>query len=202
MEAVGKHGIQLQPGLIELFLLLFADDLALLSSTATGLKNQQNHLNSMCKEYSLCINSEKSKIMVFRKGGFLGKYERWFLEGNELEVVDSYTYLGCTFTTKFSLCQGVSPLAAKGKKATYDCVRVLCKFSELTRQTFFPQLFDVQIQPIALYGSEVWGLQRIDVIEKVHTFACKRFLNVPLKHPNIDIQTKWCMETLEGIPCS
>ena len=30
MEAVGKHGIQLQPGLVELFLLLFADDLALL----------------------------------------------------------------------------------------------------------------------------------------------------------------------------
>ena len=92
-------------------------------------------------------------------------------------------------------------MAAKGKKATYDCVRVLRKFSELTRQTFF-KMFDVQIKPIALYGSKVWGLQRIDVIEKIHTFACKRFLNVPLKHPNIDIQTKWCMETLEGIPCS
>ncbi|WP_419653185.1 hypothetical protein, partial [Thiolapillus sp.] len=36
MEAVGKHGRQLQPGLVELFLLLFADDLALLSSTAMG----------------------------------------------------------------------------------------------------------------------------------------------------------------------
>ena len=83
-------------------------------------------------------------------------------------------FLGYTFTTKLSLCQGVSPLAAKGKKATYDCVRVLRKFSELTRQTFF-KMFDVQIQPIVLYGSEVLGLQRIDVIEKVHTFACKRF---------------------------
>ena len=45
-------------------------------------------------------------------------------------------------------------------------------------------MFDVQIQPIVLYGSEVWGLQCIDVIEKVHTFACKRFLNVPLMTPN------------------
>ena len=41
MEAVGKHGLQLQPGLVELFLLLFVDDLALLSSTAIGLQNQQ-----------------------------------------------------------------------------------------------------------------------------------------------------------------
>ena len=91
--------------------------------------------------------------------------------------------VGYAFTTKVSLCQGVSPLAAKGKKATYDCVRVFRKFSELTRQTFF-KMFDVQIQPIVLYGSEVLGLQRIDVIEKVHTFACKHFVNVPLKTPN------------------
>ena len=81
MEAVGKHGIQLQLGLAELFLLLFADDLALLSSTATGLQNQLNHLNSVCKEHSLSINTEKSKVMVFRKGWFLGKNEKWFLEG-------------------------------------------------------------------------------------------------------------------------
>ena len=41
----------------------------------------------------MCIrdsNSEKSKMMVFRKGGFLGKCDRWFLEGKELEVVNSY----------------------------------------------------------------------------------------------------------------
>ena len=45
-------------------------------------------------------------------------------------------------------------------------------------------MFDAQIQPIVLYGSEIWGLQRVDVIEEVHTLACKRFLNVPLKTPN------------------
>ena len=62
-------------------------------------------------------------------------------------------------------------------------VRVLRNFSEMTRQTLF-KMFDAPIQPIVLYGSEIWGLQRGDVIEKVHTFACKRFLNVPLKTPN------------------
>ena len=98
IEAVGKHGIQLQPGLVEVFLLLFSSDLALLSSTAMGLQNQLNHLNSVCKEHSLCVNSEKYKIMVFRKGGFL---KRWFLEGNILEVVNSYTYHCYTFTIKF-----------------------------------------------------------------------------------------------------
>ena len=95
----------------------------------------------MCKEHSLSINTERSKVMVFRKGGFLGKNEKWFLEGNEIEVVNSYTDLGYTFTTKFSICQGVSLLAAKRKKATYDCARVLRNFSKMTRQTFF-KIFD------------------------------------------------------------
>ena len=52
--------------------------------------------------------------------------------GNEVEVVNSYTYLGYTFTTKLSVCQGFSLLVAKGKKekkkkkeAIYDSVRVL-----------------------------------------------------------------------------
>ena len=41
LNNVGRHGIQLQPGILEILLLsLFADDLALLSSTATGHQNQ------------------------------------------------------------------------------------------------------------------------------------------------------------------
>ena len=75
MEAVEKHGIQLQPGLAELFLMLFADDLALLSSTAMGLQKSTEPFE-FSKEHSLSINTEKSKVMVFRKGGFLGKNEK------------------------------------------------------------------------------------------------------------------------------
>ena len=63
----------------------------------------------------------------------------------------------------------------------------------MTRQTSF-KTFDAQIQPIALYGSEVWGLQCVGVVEKVHTLACKRFLNVQLK-------TAMCMGILEGTTC-
>ena len=67
LSNVGQHGIQLQPGMLELFLLLFADDLALLSSTATGLQNELNQLSRMCEERLLKINIEKTKVMVFRK---------------------------------------------------------------------------------------------------------------------------------------
>jgi hypothetical protein len=45
----GMHGIQFLPGLLELFILLFADDIVLLSQTAIGLQNQIHILAEMCK---------------------------------------------------------------------------------------------------------------------------------------------------------
>ena len=76
LSNVGQHGIQLQPGMREFFLLFIADDLALLSSTSVGLQNQLNQLSRMCEERLLKINIEETKVMVFRKGGHLGKKKR------------------------------------------------------------------------------------------------------------------------------
>ncbi len=48
----------------------------------------------------------------------------------------------------------------------------------------FFKIFDIKIQPILMYASEIWGTVRLDGIEKVHMMACKRFLGVPLRTPN------------------
>ena len=44
----------------------------------------------------------------------------------------------------------------------------------------FLKLLDAQTEPILTYAAEVWGLGNVTQIEKVYTFAIKRFLNVPL----------------------
>ena len=92
----GKHGFQLIPGREEIFSLLFADDIVLLSSTPTGLQTQINSLQRASDSLGLTVNIDKTKVMVFRKGGFLGKKEKWTLDGKPLEVVNSYKYLGYT----------------------------------------------------------------------------------------------------------
>lgn len=184
MEEMGKHGVQLIPGLIELFILLFADDLALMSSTPQGLQNQLDILLETCKELGVEVNISKTKAMVFRNGGFLGKSEKWYLGSEQLEVVKKYVYLGFTFTTAMSTTQSSKQLAIKGKRATFDMVRALNKLEVVTKDIFF-KMFDAQIQPCLLYASEVWGLLATDDdVEKVHTYACKRFLNVSLRTPN------------------
>ena len=170
------HGIQLLPWLVEIFLLLFADDIVLISDTPRGLQNQLDVLSSACKDLFLHINTDKTKVMVLRKGGFWGKHEKWHLDGKNIEVVNEYTYLGYTFTTKMSVMKGVHVLAAKGKRACVERVRYIGK-------CFF-KIFDTQVQPVILYSAEIWGLHRLSNVERVQTFACKRYLNVPLKVPN------------------
>ena len=48
------------------------------------------------------------------------------------------------------------------------------------------KIFDSQIQPIILYGSELWGLDRNATThcEAVHLMGLKRFLGVDKKTPN------------------
>ena len=107
--------------------------------------------------FFLNINTDKTKLTVFRKGGFLD--EKWSIDDKTLEVVSEYTYLGSTFTTKRSVAKGVDVLAAKGKQACVESVRYLGRLSEMSKNGFF-RIFDTQVQPVLLYSAEIWGLHR------------------------------------------
>ena len=47
----------------------------------------------MCDERLLKISTEKTKVMVFRKGGHLSKKEVWYLGGQKLDVVNNWGVL-------------------------------------------------------------------------------------------------------------
>lgn len=179
----GKHGIQLVPGAIELFLMLFADDVVLLSNTVTGLQNQLTNLKKEADRLSLTVNLDKTNIMVFRKGGHLSANEKWIYGKEELKVTNSYTYLGMMFTTKLSISGVLNELSTKGKRGVMAIQKTMRKLNTADPCLFW-KMFDTQIEPILTYAAEVWGLDEAQSIEKVHTFAIKRFLNVPLHSSN------------------
>ena len=45
-------------------------------------------------------------------------------------------------------------------------------------------MFDQQVQPALTYAAEVWGAKKIEEIEKVHMYACKKALSVSQKTSN------------------
>ena len=177
----GRHGVTFD--LLELFILLFADDIVLLSTTVVGLQRQLNTLHSAATRYELRVNMSKTKVIVFRKGGYLARSEKWIYGGETMSVVNAYKYLGLYFTTKISFSYACEDIASRAKKAVFAIFHILYRLDCSSFQ-IFTKLFDAQVQPILQYGAEIWALDKGEMIEKVHLYALKRFLNVDSKTPN------------------
>ena len=51
---------------------------------------------------------------------------------------------------------------------------------------FFLKIFDAQVQPVVLYGAEIWGLDSSSsVIDNLHLFGLKCYLGVDRRTPNV-----------------
>ena len=79
-----------------MFTLLFADDTVLFAETKQGLQTALNVLNLYCKRKKLVINTTKTKVLVFSRGKIRNK-PVLYLNGESLETVNDYVYLGITF---------------------------------------------------------------------------------------------------------
>ena len=160
-----------------IILLMFADDIAFIADTIRGLQQQLNSLQSFCENNKLKVNINKTKIVVFKRGGQLARRERWTYNGTVIDVVTSFAYVGVHFTNRLSLYKMAENVSTKAENVLNYVLSCLNILPYIPVNTFF-KVFDVKICPILLYGSELWGLQRMSVIEQVQIYACKRLLNV------------------------
>ena len=96
-----------------------------MSDTAQGLQQKLNILEQQSKRLGVRVNLEKTKIIVFRKGGFLSKYEKWFYDRHPIEVVNRYVYLGFEFTTKMSKKSSLTSFIIKAKHALNALLKTL-----------------------------------------------------------------------------
>ena len=87
---------------MKLYTLLYADDTVILAETATDLQTSLNALSSYCHEWDLTVNLSKTKVVIFSKGR-ITSHHGFTYNGEEVEVVDDYTYLGIVLTSLFRL---------------------------------------------------------------------------------------------------
>ena len=120
----GKHGIQLASDLIELLILLFADDVVLLSDSVFGLQTQLNILFNTAKRLDLIVNLDKSNIVVFRNGGHLALNETWYFGNEKLEVVNMYKYLGVYKAHVLTYSKRPCRSSQKGNASNYETFMV------------------------------------------------------------------------------
>ena len=158
-------------------MLLYADDIVIFSKNAEELQAGLDVLVNYCNRWKLKVNVDKTKIMVFRKGGVLPRNLTFYYNGQQLEIINKFRYLGVVFTAggSFSECQNT--LAGQAQKAIFQHSKYLYKFTFLSPRHKL-ELFDKLILPILNYRGEVWGFSQANAIERVHLQFCKRLLGV------------------------
>jgi hypothetical protein len=133
--------------------LLYADDVVLLSETAGGLQTCINRLQAHCEQNGLTVNTSKSKVMIFNKGG-RHVYHCFKLNGYTLDIAKEYKYLGILFTPSGSFTRAKELLYKKSLKSYFKLKKALSVINNLKLGI---RLFDHTISPILTYGSEVLG---------------------------------------------
>ena len=134
---------------------MYADDLILLSEKKEGLQNLINKVNDFCAEKNLSINAKKTKVMVFNRGNKLIKADL-YCNVTLLDNVKSFKYLGISVSAKnCSFSPTIDDLSTKAERAMFALNNKI-KISTIPPRLAL-KIFNAQIAPILLYGSEVWG---------------------------------------------
>ena len=100
------------------------------------------------------MNTDKSKVMVYRNGGPLRHYKRWYFKGTKLEVVSNYEYLGLYFTPKLCWSLTRTTLAKQASKAVFCIMKQQRYFGSFSPKDAL-KLFDMIVRPILCYGAEI-----------------------------------------------
>ena len=99
----------------------------------------------------------KSNIIVFRKGCYIGARKRWIYSGAVMQLANVYTYLGIYFTTRLYLVSACKDLASRAQNTLLCILQKMYLLNNNSLEVYL-KLFDGQVQPIAQYGAELWGL--------------------------------------------
>ena len=164
-------------------ILMFADDMIILSTSIEGLQEGLNNLSDYCRKWGLTVNINKTKIVIFRRGGKIAKQEKWVYNGKVVEIVSSFKYVGCEITSSGSFTMCIKNLVQSARRALFSMKRNLNKNPEILPETQI-DMFNLMIAPILNYGCEVWGLRVADPIEKFHLSFLKCLLEVKISTPN------------------
>lgn len=163
-------------------ILLYADDIVLLADSPIVLQNMINTLYDYCNQWSLKINLEKSKIMIFRTCTRVSQNTRWKFGNNEIDVVNDYKYLGINLTFNLSFKKHLESKLALSKTAiNANWLNYIhdpkINFSNKLK------IFHSAAKSIMFYGAQVWGFLSFDAVEKLLRYFLKNMLYLPKNTP-------------------
>ena len=169
-------------GQLSIYLLLFADDSALIAESEAGLQNLISAFEKYCKKWNLTVNVDKTKIVIFKKGRTLNVDSTFTYSGINIAVVNTFNYLGIVFTSNGSFYNAIKTLTSKATRAMGQLLAVT-KHKEIPLKIMI-DLFDSFVASLLYYSCEVWCFNTIVIVERLHRKFLRKLLNVKTSTSN------------------
>jgi hypothetical protein len=116
LESISAKCLQQLGFYIKTFNILYADDTVTMSETEEGLQQALLNFEQYCDLWKLKVNAQKTKTNIFSKRRY--KAQRSFkLYDENIDIVDSYTYLGVVFNYNGNCCTAKKRLIDQANKA-------------------------------------------------------------------------------------
>ena len=157
------------------FILLYADNTVMLAKNSNDLQASLNEMKKDCDTLDLHINVNKTKILIYARGG-LRKHHLFNFSEHIFDTVDEYNYLGLVFNynAKFKIAKSL--LYQKRCRSMFSVLKTPRNLSHPL--DIMLKHFIVIVKPVVLYGAEVWDSENCNILERLQLRFLKYVLCV------------------------
>ena len=136
--------------------LFYADDMAILAPSIKGLVTLLDCCNEYCLEFDIGLNAKKSKLLYFGKR--TATLYNVTLNGNSLQWVDEWTYLGVNLKgAKIFDCSVKDRV-----KKFYRCANAILRIDGASNEWVMLRLLETHCVPLLTYAIEIIHVSNVD----------------------------------------
>ena len=169
------YGINMAGDYLTIAQLLYADDVVLMASKAEELQALMDIFNQEATKWQLSLNTSKTKTMIV--GGNNKESYEWKLNGQVIETVRAYAYLGFEITNDLSVRSMREKLLIKAKRAQASSFGICCPSKRLSTTTCL-DIWKQLISPHLEFGAEICERQMWKEADRLQGQVAKRILGV------------------------
>ena len=169
---------------LQLSILLYADDVALIAPDADSLQLMLDKLNEWCCKWRLTVNNDKTKIIHFRPASVQLCNNQFSCGNASIQLTDKYKYLGLWLQEHLDMKYATSELAKSASRALSTLYAKFKNSGGMAYDVYY-KFYTSLVQPILSYCSAIWGLTNYSKINTVQNKACRYFLGTGKNAANL-----------------
>jgi len=168
-----------------------ADDTTLVCGSKKELLDLLKAVKSASEKRGLKLNTKKTKIMVIDEERN-DEEEGFTLDGNNIEEVASFEFLGSVINTKGDCSQEVKRRLAMARSVVQQMTKL---WKSKLPNSLKLRLLKSTVFAVASYGSESWTMKSVDrkKVDSFELWCYRRILRIPWTQKKTN---KWVLEQL------